>query len=160
MAIGDIMLMEGPKGRLTYEGKGNFTIAKKQVLGRKKIGCVAGGTGITPVYQVIQASLLNKDKCQLSLVFGNRTTEDILLKQDLMDLASDFKDNFNLYLTVDIKPDEKEDWKQGVGFITKDMLKEQLPAPGVDVLILYCGPPPFEKMMRQHLEDLGYNQSM
>lgn len=154
------MLMEGPKGRLQYEGHGNFNITRKPVTGKKKIGCVAGGTGITPVYQVIQASLLNKDGCDLSLVFGNRTTQDILLKDELMDLANDFKDKFNLYLTVDIQPDESENWKQGVGFITKEMLKANMPAPGPETLILYCGPPPFEKMMRQHLEELGYDDTM
>jgi NAD(P)H-flavin reductase len=53
MEIGDSMLMEGPKGRLEYNGFGNFLIAKKPVTGKKYIGCVAGGTGITPVYQVI-----------------------------------------------------------------------------------------------------------
>lgn len=53
MKIGDQMLMEGPKGRLEYNGFGNFVISKKEILGKKKIGCVAGGTGITPVYQVI-----------------------------------------------------------------------------------------------------------
>lgn len=61
MKIGDKMLMEGPKGRLQYEGYGNFTIQKKKVLNKKNIGCVAGGTGITPVYQVIQAALKNND---------------------------------------------------------------------------------------------------
>jgi len=49
-----------------------------------KIGCIAGGTGITPCYQVIQSVLDNKDdKSQLSLIFGNRTTKDILLKEEL-----------------------------------------------------------------------------
>lgn len=50
MKIGDKMLMEGPKGRLQYEGYGNFTISKKAVTNKTKIGCVAGGTGITPCY--------------------------------------------------------------------------------------------------------------
>jgi NAD(P)H-flavin reductase len=50
MKIGDVMKMEGPKGRLEYQGYGDFVISKKQILGKKKIGCVAGGTGITPVY--------------------------------------------------------------------------------------------------------------
>lgn len=97
--------MDGPKGRLEYEGHGNFNISKKAITGKKKIGCVAGGTGITPVFQVIQASLLNNDGCELSLVFGNRTTQDILLKDELLDMANDFKDKFKLYLTVDIQPD-------------------------------------------------------
>lgn len=139
--------MEGPKGRLEYQGFGNFMIQKKLFSNKKKIGCVAGGTGITPVFQVIQSSLINQDGCELSLVFGNRTTDDILLKSELELFATDFKDRFKLYLTVDIQPDEKEKWTQGVGFITKEMLKEQMPEPGPDTLILYCGPPPFEKMM-------------
>jgi cytochrome-b5 reductase len=61
-------------------------------------------------------------KC--SLVFGNRTTNDILLKEELMTMAEKFETNFNLFLTVDVKPDDSENWTQGVGFITKEMLKE------------------------------------
>jgi NAD(P)H-flavin reductase len=86
MKIGDRMLMEGPKGRLKYDGFGDFTILKNKVLGKKKIGCISGGTGITPCYQVIQAALLNGDGTKCSLVFGNRTTNDILLKDELFSL--------------------------------------------------------------------------
>jgi NAD(P)H-flavin reductase len=46
------MLMEGPKGRLAYEGFGKFKIGK-QILTKKNIGLVSGGTGITPCYQVL-----------------------------------------------------------------------------------------------------------
>lgn len=52
MKIGDEMLMEGPKGRLAYQGFGKFLI-NRQILQKKKIGMVAGGTGITPCYQVL-----------------------------------------------------------------------------------------------------------
>lgn len=59
-------------------------ISKKLIENKVKIGCIAGGTGITPCYQVIQSVLDNKDdKSQLSLIFGNRTTKDILLKEEL-----------------------------------------------------------------------------
>jgi len=160
MKIGDSMLMEGPKGRLEYNGFGDFVIAKKEILGKKKIGCVAGGTGITPCYQVIQAALKNNDGTKLNLVFGSRTPADILLVDELRAFAHNYKDDFKLYLTVDIKPDEKENWQQGVGFISKEMLKEQMPAPGPDTLILYCGPPPFEAMMKKHLSELGYDDTM
>jgi ferredoxin-NADP reductase len=43
------MLMEGPKGRLTYSGFGKFKLARNEAK-KTKIGCVAGGTGITPCY--------------------------------------------------------------------------------------------------------------
>ena len=32
-------------------------------------------------------------------------------------------------------------WRGGSGFITKDMLKQQLPAPAPDVAVYVCGPP-------------------
>lgn len=151
------MKMEGPKGRLEYNGNGKFTILKKQISGKTKIGCIAGGTGITPCYQVIQAALLNGgDGTNLSLVFGNRTPADILMKDELINFGKNYKDKFNLFLTVDIQPDIVEKWEQGVGFITKDMLQKSMPAPSPDTLILYCGPPPFEKMMKEHLTALGY----
>lgn len=38
-----------------------------------------------------------------------------------------------------------EDWNQGVGFITKDILEQRLPKPSSDVKILVCGPPPLVK---------------
>ena len=53
-----------------------------------------------------------------------------------------------MYLTVDVQPDAKEDWKMGVGFMTQEMLGEHLPKPSKETLILYCGPPPFEKMVK------------
>ena len=40
------------------------------------------------------------------------------------------------------------------------MIKENLPAPGPDTLIVYCGPPPFEDMMKKFLAELGYTDDM
>jgi NAD(P)H-flavin reductase len=38
-----------------------------------------------------------------------------------------------------------ENWNQGTGFITKDILEQRLPKPSNDVKILVCGPPPMVK---------------
>lgn len=35
-----------------------------------------------------------------------------------------------------------------------------MPAPSEDTIILYCGPPAFEDMMKKHLEELGYGNDM
>lgn len=141
--------MEGPKGRLKYEGLGNFVITKKPVTGKTKIGLIAGGTGITPCYQIIQSILVNNDTPSVSLLFGNRTTSDILLKEELIQLRENYQDKFKMMLTVDIKPDDKENWKEGVGFVNTDMMKKILPAPSPETLICYCGPPLFEKDMKK-----------
>ena len=51
---------------------------------------IAGGTGITPMLQVIRAILKNpRDTTKLYLIFANQTEEDILLRQELESLQSD-----------------------------------------------------------------------
>ena len=94
------------------------------------------------------------------MIFGNRTVDDILLKEELIQFEENYKDNFKLYLTVDVKPEESVNWKYGVGFVTKEMIQNNLPAPGPETLIVYCGPPPFEDMMKKHLKELGYTDDM
>lgn len=104
--------------------------------------------------------LVNNDIPKCNLVFGNRTTNDILLKEELFQMADSHPDKFKLYCTVDVKPDDSEGWKQGVGFITKEMLAEQMPAPSDETLIAFCGPPIFETLMKKHLSELGYKDNM
>jgi len=83
-----------------------------------------------------------------------------LLKEELIHFSEEYKERFKLYLTLDVQPEAHHKWNQGVGFITKDMLQANMPAPGPNTLILYCGPPPFEKMMKQFLGELGYSDDM
>jgi cytochrome-b5 reductase len=99
---------------------------------------IAGGTGITPMLQVVRAILKNPDdKTQVSLIYANVSPDDILLKRELDRLASSYP-NFKVFYTVD-KP--SSDWRGGVGFVSKDMVLKGLPGPGEDSLILVCGPP-------------------
>lgn len=158
LKIGDTLQMEGPKGRLKYEGFGDFVLSKMNLSGKTKIGCISGGTGITPCYQIIQAILQNNDTPTVSLVFANRTVNDILLRDELQQLKENHPEKFNLFFTVDVKPDEKDNWDQGVGFVTKEMLQKSMPPPSEETLIVFCGPPLFEKDQTQFLKELGYDQ--
>jgi len=50
----------------------------------RAVGMVAGGTGITPMYQVIVKILSDPaDVTEIRLVFGNRSPQDILLHDEL-----------------------------------------------------------------------------
>lgn len=74
-------------GKLIYLGQGHCILAPKKnknVKVFKKILMVCGGTGITPIYQVIQAVLNDPlDKTELYLIYANRSEEDILLRKQL-----------------------------------------------------------------------------
>jgi cytochrome-b5 reductase len=51
-------------------------------------------------------------------------------------------------------------WKYSTGFVSADMISEQLPAPGPDTAVMMCGPPPMIKFAcLPNLEKLGYPES-
>lgn len=49
---------------------------------------MAGGTGITPMLQVITAILREGTKIEMSLIFANKTEDDILLRTTIDKLVS------------------------------------------------------------------------
>ena len=50
---------------------------------------IAGGTGITPMFQVAKAILSDpEDFTQIDLIYANVTADDILIKAELDELAS------------------------------------------------------------------------
>jgi len=164
LKVGDVVEFRGPSGLLTYTGKGNFSIQpnkksppEPQVA--KKLGMIAGGTGITPMLQLIRAILKDpEDPTQCSLLFANQTEKDIILREDLEELQARYPNRFKLWFTLDHPP---EGWAYSKGFVTADMIREHLPAPGDDALLLLCGPPPMVQLAcHPNLDKLGYSQKM
>lgn len=158
LEVGDSMHMDGPKGKLTYKGRGNFYKEDKYMV-KKKIGLVAGGTGITPIYQLIQAVAKNQDKgIQLHLMFGNRSENDILLRQELKELEELYPDLAVTFI-VD-KPEVASKWHGKTGYITRQILDNYMPAPSEETLICYCGPPPMNSSVLESLQAMGYTEDM
>lgn len=157
MKIGDSMKMRGPKGHLDYKGRGSFTITHPRngvkSYTKRKFGMVAGGTGITPMLQIIRAILNDpRDKSEVWLLFANQTEEDIFLREELERLP---KDRFHLWFTVDRPP---EGWRFSAGFVTAAMCGEHLPAPSADTFLLSCGPPPMIKFACEPaFQELGFS---
>jgi cytochrome-b5 reductase len=104
------------------------------------IALIAGGTGITPMYQLARAIFNNpNDKTKVTLVFGNVGEEDILLKKEFEQLENTYPQRFRAFYVLDKPPKE---WVGGSGFITKELLKTVLPEPkNENVKIFVCGPP-------------------
>lgn len=97
---------------------------------------LAGGTGVTPMYQVMNAILRSKrDKTKVTLIFANITVNDILLHNELQELEAKYPDRLSIYYVLNNAP---EGWTGGVGFITADMIRSKLPAPGECNTLHYC----------------------
>ncbi|KAI9287942.1 hypothetical protein BC943DRAFT_317457 [Umbelopsis sp. AD052] len=144
LKVGDSISVRGPKGTFNYTPN----------LARE-IGMIAGGTGITPMLQIIRAVVRNpEDKTKINLIFANVNDEDILLKKEIDELAQKHS-NFNVYYVLNNAP---ANWTGGVGFVTPDMIKKYCPAPAKDIKILLCGPPPMISAMTKATTELGYDK--
>ena len=107
---------------------------------------IAGGTGITPMLQIIRAALKNPlDRTKLSLIYANVNVEDILLRSELDELAKEHPDRFKVYYVLNNPP---PNWKGGVGFVTKDQIERHLPPTDHNIKVLLCGPPPMITAMK------------
>ena len=134
------------------------------------ITLIAGGTGITPMYQLIRQIFKNpEDKTKVTLVFGNLTEEDILLKREFQHFEQEFPNRFRAFYTLNTPPDS---WPYGKGHITKELLKTVMPEPKADnIKVFVCGPPGMYKAVSGTknsptdqgelsgiLKELGYSQ--
>ncbi|KAF1776054.1 Riboflavin synthase-like beta-barrel [Phytophthora cactorum] len=148
LAIGDTIEVSGPKGKLSYMGKGEIHIKHRvrdvvpEVRKAAKIGMIAGGTGITPMLQVVRRVLQDpEDKTEFYLLFANQTEADILCREEIEAMAANHA-NVKFWYTVDKATDG---WKYSTGFVSAEMIKKHLPAAAPDVQIFMCGPPPMLK---------------
>jgi cytochrome-b5 reductase len=161
LKVGQTMKVKGPKGAMVYTP--NMV---------RRFGMIAGGTGITPMLQIIRAIVRGRaagDKTEVDLIFANVNPEDILLKDDLDALVKEDA-RFRVHYVLNNPP---EGWNGGIGFVTAEMIKvsislmpealltllqEHLPAPAHDIKILVCGPPPMVSAMKKAVVSLGYEK--
>lgn len=129
---GDTLMLKGPNPKFPYKAN-QF----------KEIGLIAGGSGVTPIWQIVQEVANNPDdKTKVTVLFANKKEEDILLSEKWNKLASDSR--FKIVHFLDTPPSK---WSGESGFIDVDAVKKYLPSPDLDdkVKIFVCGPPPMMK---------------
>jgi cytochrome-b5 reductase len=109
---------------------------------RRRIGMIAGGTGITPCLQALHALLaLPGDDAEISLLYGSRTASDLLAYETLQRWAASYTKRLAVRCILSAEP-ETSLWKGARGRIGSPLIEEFLPPPSSDCLILVCGPPP------------------
>ena len=141
--VGNSVLMSGPnQGGHWVDGMA------------KKVGFVAGGTGITPMISIIRWILAQHLDAELFLVFANKTEADIIFRKEWDRNVREYS-NFHCYHVLEQPP---AGWSQGTGRITEDVLRRHLPNPGPESVIFLCGPPPMVDHVEASLKGLGYSE--
>ena len=120
----------------------------------KKVGLVAGGTGITPMISIIRWILAQGLGVELFLVYANKTEADIIFLDEWDEDAREHA-SFHCYPVLEQPP---AGWSQGTGRITEDILRRHLPSPGPETVIFLCGPPPMVDPLEAALKGLGHSE--
>jgi len=139
--IGNTVLMSGPNtGGHWVDGMA------------KRVGFVAGGTGITPMISIVRWILTTKVDAELVLLFANKTESDIIFRQEWDRNVQNYP-NFRCHHVLEQPP---PGWTGSTGRITPDLLRQYLPPPSSDTSVFLCGPPPMVDALEATLKELGY----
>lgn len=149
MQIGDKLKIKGPKGHFVYRNG----LAKH-------LSMIAGGTGITPMLQIIRAITRDEDdKTTVSLLYANVSESDILLKAELDEAVAQSNGRLKVHYVLNNPP---AGWNGGVGFVSKEMIEERCGAALEDESskMLMCGPPPMLTAMKCVAFSLSFSPSL
>ncbi|GMG31729.1 unnamed protein product [Ambrosiozyma monospora] len=141
---GQFVEFKGPVGRISYQPN----IAEEIIM-------IAGGSGITPMLQVIGAIITTpEDRTKVKLIYANETENDILLKDELDEFSGKYP-GFDVEYVLNDPP---EKWNAYIGHITKELLEKLLPAPSPKRKIFICGPMEMKKNLLKYTEELGWER--
>lgn len=136
--VEDIIGIRGPYGN-------GFPVEKWK---GKNLIFIGGGIGLAPIWSVLSTALGKKeDYGDLTLIYGARTSKDLVFKEELEELRK----KMTVHLSVDV---EEPDWKEFVGFVPQNVLDKK-PSPK-NAIAVTCGPPIMIKFVIKALEDLGF----
>lgn len=147
---------KGPIGKFEYLGRGKCTINGRE-KNVKRFFMISGGSGITPIFQVLRAVMQDReDQTHCTVLDGNRLVEDILCKSDLDKFARENEGRCKIVHTLTKGP---EDWEGRRGRIGPSLLREYCVKKDQDSLILICGPEALEKSVHVALIEQGWQEN-
>ena len=138
---GTSVVMSGPLGNFYYEG----------IRDAKNIVALAGGSGITPFYSMACAIASGIEDFNLTILYGSRTADSILLKEKLDNVQ---KASGGKVKVVNVLSDEEADGYEH-GFITADLIKKY--AEG-DFSVFVCGPKAMYAFAEKEIAKLGLKE--
>lgn len=152
--VGHFVEMKGPIGKFEYVAPGRCTVnAKPRSV--KRFYMICGGSGITPIFQVLRAVMLDPlDATRCVVLNGNRLLEDILCKDDLDMFADQNPERCRIVHTLTKAPEE---WTGRRGRIDKELLAEWCEGRNDgESMVLVCGPEALEASVRGVLKGMGW----
>ena len=136
-SVGDEVVAYAPEGNMTYS----------PLRDAKNIVAIAGGSGITPFLSLARAIDQGDEDCSLTLLYGCRTSAEILFKSELDSLS---QKNEKINVVYVLSHSDEEGYEKG--FVGADVKKKYAPAEGYSIFV--CGPGGMYKFLEAELPKL------
>jgi ferredoxin-NADP reductase len=120
------------------EPSGVFTVDPDPAISRRYV-MIAGGVGITPLVSMTEAILRGEPKSRVTLLFGNRSEDEIVFRRRLANLKAEFPRKLELRYALDTAP---EGWAGIRGALTGERILEALGGADPNAFYGICGPDP------------------
>ena len=115
----------------------------------------AAGSGITPVFSIIRSTLLAEADSRFTLVYGNRASSTVMLRDELSDLKDSFLERLSV---IHVMSREKQDIDLFNGRIDADkcraLCQQWIALDDIDHAFL-CGPQQMMEQVSSTLQSLG-----
>ncbi|WP_445732040.1 2Fe-2S iron-sulfur cluster-binding protein [Mariniflexile sp.] len=148
LRAGDVLEIAPPKGRFIFEPNDKKT---------KNIAAFAAGSGITPILSIIKCALEEEVHSHVILVYGNKSTQDTMFLNELLELQHQYKDRFSIQFVF--SKQDKDDSifgrieKSTVNYVMLNKHKH------VEVDAFYlCGPEAMIHVVKDVLTDNGIDK--
>ena len=135
-AVGDEFTASGPQGNFYYE----------DLRDAPNVIALAGGSGITPFLSMAKAIADGTEDFNLTIIFGNRTEDSILFKDELEELAA----SCDKIKIAHVLSDEESEYYEH-GFIAADLIKKLAPE---EYSVFVCGPRAMYRFLESELPKL------
>ena len=148
LAAGSVLEVMPPQGR--------FVLPLSDGTPRHVVA-FAAGAGITPIFGMLKQALLHEPATRFTLVYGNRTPQSILFREELENLKDLYLGRFTLLHVLSRNDESSSPLLEGR--ITAEKVKAlstRLFPPGEVAHVFLCGPGSMIKETRNALFEAGF----
>ncbi len=149
LTVGDEVQIMAPQGRFTAVpgGTHNYLL-------------LAAGSGITPCLSILKSVLQSEPDSAITLIYGNKSTESMMFRDDINNLKDRFTDRLQLIHVMSVERQDVEFLNGRLSGKTLDALtKQKIIFPSTYDAAYLCGPQSMIKDASQTLQNLGMDKS-
>lgn len=133
LCTGDELVVKGPFGDFNYDsGQATHSLV-----------LLAGGSGITPIYSILQSALRHNNDCQITLIYACRNQQEVIFGNELQALQTQYSHQLHINIV----------FSQTQGRITQAGLKTLLPTSHSNTEFFICGPTGFNDVVYKTLAE-------